>query len=436
MGDYLGSTRQQQSEMLKTLGLPDTDALFSEVPSDVMLKTLSIPKGKSEIEVRRHLEKMAAKNTIFRSIFRGAGSYNHYIPALVRQISAKEEFVTAYTPYQPEISQGVLQSIFEYQTMICELTGLDASNASVYDAATAAAEAISMCLDKKKKKVFLSAALSPMTIRTIQSYFSNRDVDFSIIPVKDGKTDIDELKKHSSDDVACCLIQQPNYYGCIEDASLISDTVHQMNSKFVMSVHPIAITALSSPGECGADIAVGDAQPLGLPLSFGGPYIGFMAATEKMMRKLPGRIVGETTDIEGKRAFVLTMQAREQHIRREKAASNICSNQAHCALITATYMSVMGAKGIYDAAMQSYHKAHYLSGQLAAIDGIKLLYPTAFFNEFITQIDSNPDKILRELEKNRILGGLALDHGILWCVTEQNTKEDIDELVSIVRKAM
>ena len=438
MGSYVPSTAQERQEMLASIGLCSIDELFSHIPDSLKLKgELNLPSGKSELEVCRTMEHIAAQNIVFDSIFRGAGAYDHYIPAIVKSVTGKEEFVTAYTPYQAEISQGVLQSIFEYQTMICELTGMDVSNASVYDGATAAAEAVNMCCERSRNVVFCSAAAHPDTIEVVKTYCWASGHEFVLVPAKDGKTDwnsiVPQLDKKTS---ACLYIQSPNFFGQIEDVQQAAEAVHAVSAKLIMGCNPIALGLYKTPAELGADIAVGEGQPLGMPLSFGGPYLGFMATTKTMMRKLPGRIVGETTDVDGKRAFVLTLQAREQHIRREKASSNICSNQALCAMTAAVYLAAVGPEGLKQVANLCYQKAHYLMQQLTAIPGITLRYQGPFFHEFVTdQGDAN--RILLKLEQEGILGGLPLsDGGILWCATEKNSKEDIDRMVGIIRKEL
>ena len=438
MGSYVPSTAQERQEMLASIGLCSIDELFSHIPDSLKLKgELNLPSGKSELEVCRTMEHIAAQNIVFDSIFRGAGAYDHYIPAIVKSVTGKEEFVTAYTPYQAEISQGVLQSIFEYQTMICELTGMDVSNASVYDGATAAAEAVNMCCERSRNVVFCSAAAHPDTIEVVKTYCWASGHEFVLVPAKDGKTDwnsiVPQLDKKTS---ACLYIQSPNFFGQIEDVQQAAEAVHAVGAKLIMGCNPIALGLYKTPEELGADIAVGEGQPLGMPLSFGGPYLGFMATTKAMMRKLPGRIVGETTDVDGKRAFVLTLQAREQHIRREKASSNICSNQALCAMTAAVYLAAVGPEGLNQVANLCYQKAHYLMQQLTAIPGITLRYQGPFFHEFVTdQADAN--RILLKLEQEGILGGLPLsDGGILWCATEKNSKEDIDRMVGIIRKEL
>ena len=437
MGSYLSHTPAQEQEMLREAGYRDYDHLFEEVPEAVRLgRPLRIPAGGSELEVRRRVEAMAAKNRVFPHIFRGAGAYRHYIPAIVRQVTSKEEFVTAYTPYQAEISQGNLQAIFEYQTMICELTGMEAANASVYDGATAAAEAVFMCRDRKKTRVLVSAAVNPQTIETIRTYCHGRDAAVELVPAKDGATDPEALLGMLDGSVACLVAQQPNYWGIVEDAAALCQAVHSAGGKAVLSVNPISLGLLETPAEAGADIAVGEGQPLGMPLSFGGPYLGFMACTKEMMRKLPGRIVGQTVDAEGKRGFVLTLQAREQHIRREKAGSNICSNQALCALTASVYLSAMGPQGLRQAAELCCSKAHYLQKALAEA-GLAPVYGREFFHEFATRCPVEPEKLFRRLEEAGYLGGLPLPDGsLLWCATEMNTKEEMDDLAGLVKEVL
>ena len=435
MGSYIPNTGKEQLEMLQSMGYSSMDDLFAAIPDEIKLKDgLDLPEGKSELEVSRIMKGIAAKNKVFSSIFRGAGAYNHYIPAVVGSVLSNESVQTAYTPYQAEISQGLLQSIFEYQTMICDLTGMDASNASVYDGAEAAAEGIAMCRDKKRNKALVSAAILPYALETIKTYCFGNEMELEIIPEKDGLTDVDYLKEHMDKSVACVYIQHPNYYGNLEDAEAISEIVHESGAKYIMGVNPISLGVLKTPAEYGADIAVGEGQPLGLPMAFGGPYLGFMACRDKMMRKLPGRIVGQTTDADGKTGYVLTLQAREQHIRREKASSNICSNQALCALAVGVYLAAMGNDGLEKAATQCMSKAHYLANELAGA-GFAVENKGDFFHEFVTVSTKDTDKVLAALEAEGILGGQKLDdHRILWCCTEMNTKEDMDQAVRIVKE--
>lgn len=434
MGGYLPSSEQERQQMLESIGLSSYDALFAAVPESIRWPKLDLPAGASELEVLRQMEALAGKNRVFSSVFRGAGAYRHYIPSIVKSVVGKEEFLTAYTPYQAEISQGILQAIFEYQTMICELTGMDAANASVYDGACAAAEAAAMCRGKKRSKTLVSAAAHPMVIETVRTYCWGAGSECVVVPVKDGRTDPEALRALADGQTASLYLQQPNFFGQIEDAEALGRIAHEAGAKFVMGVHPIAAALLKSPRECGADIAVGEGQPLGMPLAFGGPYLGFMACVSAMMRKLPGRIVGETTDGEGNRAFVLTLQAREQHIRREKASSNICSNQALCALTASVYLAAMGAEGLRQAARLCYDKAHYAAAQISALPGFSLRHTGAFFNEFVTEVPGDAAALLLHLEEKDILGGYPVAGGLLWCVTELNSKAEIDALVAALKE--
>ncbi len=435
MGSYIPSTPAERLEMLKAIGLNDFKDLYRDVPASMYLdKPLNIPEGMSELEVSRAVSEMAEKNTMFKTILRGAGAYDHYIPSIVKYIPAKEEFLTAYTPYQAEMSQGILQSIFEYQTMICELTGMDVSNASVYDGATAAAEAAAMCRDRKRRVTLISGASNPETINVVRTYCYGTNDELRIIPTKDGKTDMDALKEMlAAGDVASVYVQQPNFNGLFEDVEAIGEVTHEAGAMYIMGCNPIALGIMKTPKDCGADIAVGEAQPLGMPLSYGGPYLGFMATTTKHMRKLPGRIIGETIDSNGDRAFVLSLQAREQHIRREKASSNICSNEALCALIVGVYCSAMGPNGLAAVASQSMSKAHYLANELCKIPGISLKYTGEYFHEFVVEMPK-VDEVLKALENAGILGGLPVEGGVLWCATEKATKADLDKTVAIVKE--
>ncbi|MCQ2455435.1 MAG: aminomethyl-transferring glycine dehydrogenase subunit GcvPA [Clostridia bacterium] len=436
MGSYVPSTDKERQQMLNAIGLGSFSELYKDVPGEMYLSDgLNLPAGMSELEVRRKISAMADKNTVFKTILRGAGAYDHVIPSIVSYIPAKEEFLTAYTPYQAEMSQGILQSIFEYQTMMCELTGMDVSNASVYDGATAAAEAVAMCRDRKRTVTLISGASHPDTIQTVKTYCYGKNSELKIVPVKDGKTDIDALKKMLTDDVAGVYIQQPNFFGLFENAEEIGEALHTAGAAYIMGCNPVALGIMKTPRECGADIAVGEAQPLGLPLGFGGPYLGYMTSTDKYMRKLPGRIVGETVDARGNKAYVLSLQAREQHIRREKASSNICSNEALCAFTAGLYLSVMGAKGLADVATQSMSKAHYLAAQLCKLPGVSLKFSGGFFHEFVTVIPK-ADEVLSALESNGILGGLNIDGDILWCATEKVSKAELDKAVSIVKEVL
>ena len=432
---YIPSTKEERLEMLKVVGLNDYNDLYKDVPAQMLLKDgdLNIPEGMSELEVGRAVAAMAAKNHVFPVVLRGAGAYDHYIPSIVKYIPAKEEFLTAYTPYQAEMSQGILQSIFEYQSIICELTGMDVSNASVYDGATAAAEAAAMCRDRKRKVTLVSATTNPEVINTIRTYCYGTGDEMKIVPAKDGKTDMAALKEMLAADTASFYVQQPNFFGQFEEAEELGKLVHEAGAMYVMGCNPIALAIMKTPAECGADVAVGEAQPLGMPLSYGGPYLGFMATLNKHLRKLPGRIVGETVDTEGRRAFCLALQAREQHIRREKASSNICSNQALCALTAGVYVSAMGPVGMAQAAKQSMAKAHYLANELCKIPGVTMKFTGEYFHEFVVEMPK-AEEVLKALENADILGGLQIEEGVLWCATEKVTKADLDRTVAIVKE--
>ena len=412
MGSYIPSSEAERREMLEALGMESVRELYKDVPESVLLdRPLNLPEGLSEMEVRAKLEDMAKLNRNYRTILRGAGAYDHYIPSIVRYIPAKEEFLTAYTPYQAEMSQGVLQSIFEYQTMICELTGMDVSNASVYDGASAAAEAAAMCRDRKRSVTLISETVHPDVINTVRTYCYGANAELKVVPAKDGKTDLAALKEMLAADTAGVIFQQPNFFGLFEDAEEIIAAVHEAGAMAVMSCNPIALAVMKTPGELGADVAVGEGQPLGLPLGFGGPFLGFMA-------------------------YVLSLQAREQHIRREKASSNICSNEALCALTAGLYMATMGPDGMAEVARQCMAKAHYLAQKLIEA-GCRLEYSGRFFHEFVTR-QENCREILGALSDEGILGGLLLPDGesILWCVTEKASKEALDEVADIVKEAL
>lgn len=435
MGSYVPHTAEQREQMLATIGVKTLNDLYKSVPHDMLIgDSLKLPEGLSELEVREMVTAMAEKNKVYKTVLRGAGAYRHFIPSVVKSITSREELVTCYTPYQAEISQGVLQGVFEFQTMICELTGMDVSNASHYDGGTAAAETIPMCKDRKRTKAYVSGAVNPQVIETMQTYCFASNTELVVVPAKDGKTDTDALKEVLGADAACFLIQQPNYFGMVEDATAIGEIVHAAGAKFVMSVNMIASAIMKTPRECGADIVVADGQPLGLDTAFGGPYLGIMATTDAMTRKLPGRIVGETHDVGGDTGYVLTLSAREQHIRREKASSNICSNQALCAFTAGVYMAAMGTQGMQQAARLCVSKAHYFASQLEKI-GCKRKFEGEFFHEFVTEA-ADSKKILDALDAAGILGGQAVDGGILWCVTELVSKAQLDKAVAIVKEVL
>jgi len=437
MGSYIPSTREERLSMLESIGMHSFDELYADIPEKLRFKDgLSLPSGLSELEVSRKMEEIAEKNTQFTHIFRGAGSYHHYIPAIVKQVTSKEEFITAYTPYQAEISQGLLQSIFEYQTMICELTGMDVSNASVYDGATAAAEAAAMCRDRKRGTICVSASVDPKILSVIRTYCFGSGAPLVVLSEKEGLTNLESWNSMDTSSIACLIIQTPNYYGLVEDGAAIADAVHASGAKLIASCNPIALGLLETPGEFGADIAVGEGQPLGLPMGFGGPYLGFMASTKDMMRKLPGRIVGQTTDVDGKRAYVLTLQAREQHIRREKASSNICSNEALCAMTAAVYLSAMGSAGLEKVASSCMANARYLLEGLTAL-GFTRKYTGEFFHEFVTICPCDAAVLSEKLAAHGYLSGLVTGQKeMLWCTTEMNTRSEIDGLLAVIKEVL
>ena len=439
MGSYVPHTKRDREEMLRKIGISSLPELYSGVPEELKVREgLPVPDGLSEMEARKAIEKLAAENQVFPEVYRGAGAYRHYIPAIVDEVAAKESFLTAYTPYQAEISQGVLQSIFEYQTDICMLTGMDVSNAGVYDGAEAAAEGVHMMRDRKRSKILVSASVHPDYLSVIRTYAFGSEAEVAVIPEKDYRTDLEALGSMLDDQTACVYLQQPNYYGSLEDVERAAELIHEKGAKLVLGVNPIASAILKTAREYGADAAVGEGQPLGMPLSFGGPFLGFMATTDKEFRRLPGRIVGETVDRDGKRGYVLTLQAREQHIRREKASSNICSNEALAALRAGVYCSAMGPEGLKKAASQSLSNAHYLACLLNE-KGFTPVSQGEFFHEFVTKTPVCPERLEKYLEKNGILMGLPLkgDHEgeILWCATEMNTKEEMDRLGGILENA-
>ena len=439
MPSYIPHTTSERKKMLASMGLTNVDELFCDIPEKVRLsRPLAIADGLSEFEVADQLLSLSEKNRRFKTVLRGAGAYRHFIPSAVRQLAAREEFVTAYTPYQAEISQGILQAIFEYQTMICNLTGMDVSNASVYDGATAAAEAAALCRERGRDKVLVSSTADPQVIETIRTYAHGTGMKVELIGSADGVTCLNHLGKLIDASTACVYVASPNYLGMVEDCSKIAEITHAAGAKYIAACNPTSLGLLKSPGELGADVAVGEGQPLGMPLSFGGPYLGFMACKSALVRKLPGRIVGETVDIEGKRAFVLTLQAREQHIRREKASSSICSNEALCALTASIYLSTMGPQGLYEVASQCYDKAHYAQKAISTILGFEAVYKGEFFHEFVTKCPVNPMLLMDRLAKDNILGGLPLcgdnQGNILWCFTEVVTKCEIDQLILILKE--
>ena len=432
MSIYTPHTDKDLAEMLAAVGVKKLDDLYADAPKGLKVDKINIPEGKSQMLVEKDFAAMAGKNKIYDTILRGCGAYDHYIPAAVTALVNRSEFVTAYTPYQPEISQGVLQCIFEYQTMMCELSGMEVSNASVYDVGTAVGEAIKMCTERKNKAVIVGA-VNPQTAAVAKTYCSaGNEKLVQVAPDKNGLVDIKALEAAIDDDTACVIAQCPNYFGLIEDMTKIAETAHAKGAKFVYIFNPVAATVLKTPKECGADIAVAEGQPLGMPLSYGGAYLGILTCDAKMSRRMPGRVVGQTVDKNGKTAYVLTLQAREQHIRREKALSSICSNQALCATTAVVYLAMMGKTGMKQVAEACVSKAHYLAKQLTAIDGVKLKYKGEFFHEFTLETEKYTKAVERKLDKMGILGGYKVNAtDSIWCVTEKATREVLDQVVAV-----
>lgn len=441
---FIPHTSSEEKEMLKVIGVNTSDDLFREIPGDVRLaRPLDISPGLSEKEVWDKMSDLSSKNihTGQYISFLGAGAYEHYQPSAVKHIISRSEFYTAYTPYQPEVSQGTLQAIFEYQTCICELTGMDAANASLYDGATAAAEAaLIMAEATRRNRVLVSSLLHPEYIRTIKTYLRGRGIAPEIIGLEQGLTSHNELADKLNSDAAGVIIQSPNFLGSIEDMQGISKLVHEKGALLAACVDPISLGVLESPGQIGADIAIGEGQSMGLPLSFGGPYLGFMAVKEKYLRRLPGRIVGKTLDHFGREGYVLTLQAREQHIRREKASSNICSNQALCALAVTAYLSLLGPQGLSFVGTLCMKNTGYLKKLLKDIPGVSLAFEVPTFKEFVVKTEEAPAEINKRLWEQRILGGFdlgrmypELKNHILLCVTEMRSREEIENLVRVWR---
>jgi glycine dehydrogenase subunit 1 len=442
---YIPNTETQRQEMLRDIGARSADDLFACVPEDVRLKRgLSLPEAMSEMELAAHMKRMAARNTSCENAacFLGAGAYDHFIPSVVRHVLSRQEFYTAYTPYQPEISQGTLQAIFEYQSMICLLTGMDVANASMYDGASALAEAAMMaCRAAGRGEVLAARSVSPQNREVVNTYAHFKGIQTAEFGYQNGRADIADIKNKLSDNTAAIIIQSPNFFGVIEDIAPVAELAHSRKAALIVSCDPISLGLLASPGALGADIAVGEGQPLGIPVSFGGPYLGFFAAKEKWLRKMPGRIVGETVDRNGKRGFVLTIQAREQHIRREKATSNICSNEALCALAATVYLTAMGRQGLREAAEQCAAKSRYAYDQLLNTGMFEPVFDAPFFREFALRYKGDIAALNARLLRSGIIGGydMGRDYDELksvWlvAVTEKRTRAEIDALAGEVAK--
>ena len=433
MYKYFPHTDNDLKAMLERVGVDSMDALYAQIPENIRFRgDYKIPSEMSEMEVRQLFEKLGSLNKRL-TCFAGMGVYDHYTPAVIPQLLQRSEFLTSYTPYQAEISQGTLHYIFEFQSMMAELTGMDVSNASMYDGTTAAAEAMMMAVaaNKKARRVLISGAMNPLTVKVMTHYAHHQGIDLYALPIKNGVTDLEDLKAElAKGDVAGLMVQQPNVFGIVEDYTGFADACHEQKALFMMNCVAADLAVLKTPGEWGADIAVGDGQSLGIPMQFGGPYVGYMCCTEKLIRKMPGRIVGMTKDNRDQRAFVLTLQAREQHIRRQKATSNICSNQSLMALWVTVYLSLMGKQGMKEAAQFSYAGAHYLYDELKKTGRFKLVYEQPFFNEFFVNYDGDVETLYQRLIEAGFLV-VRMEEGLLIAVTEKRTKEEIDNFVKI-----
>ena len=431
---FFPHTEEDLKAMLSRTGVDDLDALYAQIPEAIRYREdYRIPSEMSEIEVRDTFAKLGSQNRQL-TCFAGYGVYDHYTPSVIPSLIQRSEFLTSYTPYQPEVSQGTLHYIFEYQSMMAELTGMDISNASMYDGTTAAAEAMMMAVaaGKKANKVLVSATVNAKTREVLDTYALHQGIELVTVAAEEGVTSRENLEALLGEGgVAGVMVQQPNQYGIVEDYSGFADACHAGKALFIMDSIAADLAVLKTPGEWGADIAVGDGQSLGIPMLWGGPYVGYMCCTEKLIRKMPGRIVGMTQDNRGQRVFVLTLQAREQHIRRQKATSNICSNQSLMALWVTIYLSLMGRRGLKEAASLSYAGAHYLCDGLLKTGRFQLAYSQPFFNEFYVKYDGDVDALYRRFIEAGFLGGVKLEDGLLLAVTEKRTKEEIDNLIKI-----
>ncbi len=436
---FIPHTEADIRRMLDKIGVESIDDLYSDVPAEVIFRgEYDIPSAMTEIELRRHFEELAKKNKNL-TVFAGGGAYDHYSPSAVAHLLQRSEFYTAYTPYQPEISQGTLQYIFEYQSMISELTGMEATNASMYDGATATAEGMFMMVasTKKRNRVVLSETLSEAVIKVVCTYAHYHGINVTIIPAKEGVSDQEAiLKEMEAGDVAGVIVPCPNRYGIIEDFTGFADKIHALKGYLTINADPSTLAVLRTPAEWGADIAVGDGQTLGMPLQFGGPYLGYISCSKSMLRKMPGRVVGATKDANGKRCFVLTLQAREQHIRREKATSNICSNQSLMALYATIYLSLMGKQGMKELNCLSSNGAHYLYNALLATGKFEPAFPgKPFLKEFTLRTSLDMAKVNEKLLAEGFMGPLVVGDGLVaFAVTEKRTREEIDKLIEIISK--
>ena len=434
---FISNTDADRREMLKTIGVESVDDLFADIPEPLRCDGLDLPAGLTEQEVRYKLAELADQNRTGLVSFLGGGLYDHFIPAALESLVYRSEFYTAYTPYQPEMSQGTLQAVYEYQTAIARLTGMEAANASLYDGGTAIYEAILMAMRiTKREKVLIDDSVNPIYRKMVRSYTRNLGIELIELPSLEGLPDRKAIAEHLDEKTAAVIVQTPNVFGCIDDVTDIAAMAHEHKALLVASTYPIALGLLKPPGQMDADIVVGEGQSLGMPVSFGGPYLGFMATRKKYMRKMPGRIAGQTVDADGNRGFVLTLQAREQHIRREKATSNICTNEGLCALTALAYMCLLGKQGLRELAEVCAEKASYAQQRLLDIPGVSLLMPKRYyFNEFVIKLPTTADRVIRELMNRNIAAGFPLgrywpemNNCLLVAVTEKRTKADIDYL--------
>ncbi len=442
---FISNTDAERRKMLDESGAGSVDELFSDIPAEIPGADLNIPPGLSELEVRRRLRGLARKNSSDLVCFLGAGFYDHYIPAAVGALESRSEFYTAYTPYQAEASQGTLQAMYEYQSGICALTGMDASNASLYDGGTAIYEAVMMSIRiTGRRKVVMGKGTNPIYREMVNTYTGNLDVGFEEAEIaEDGRADREKISALIDDDTACVILQNPNFFGCVDDFSDIAETAHGKGALLVVSCYPVSLGILKTPGEMGADIAAGEAQSLGLGLYFGGPYLGFMAVKDKYIRQLPGRISGRTADSRARQGFVLTLQTREQHIRRSRATSNICSNEALCALSAACYMSLLGKHGMAELAELCSRKAGYALERLSSIPGVGRKFPAPVFNEFVLELPSEAGAVIGELIEKGIAAGFPLGYYypelkncVLVALTEKRTREEIGCLAEALAAAL
>jgi glycine dehydrogenase subunit 1 len=444
---YVPNTDQNRKEMFEKIGIRDFSELIRAIPQSVRLRDeLKLPPPLSEMELSRLLKELAGmnKDTDQMICFLGGGAYDHFIPAIVDQLISRSEYYTAYTPYQAEVSQGTLQSIYEFQSLICQLTGMDVANASMYDGATAAAEAALMAhAHTGRNEILVAGSLHPNYREVLDTYCGSIKMKIGTLPLSEGLIDPDALRKKISDKVSCVIVQTPNFFGLLENVGQMEPLIHSVGALLVMVSDPISLGILKTPKEYNADIAVGEGQSLGNNLSLGGPYLGYFAAKQDLLRRMPGRIVGVTSDSQGRRGFVLTLQTREQHIRREKATSNICTNEALCALSACIYLSIMGKAGIREVAEQCLQKSHYALDKITEIDGYRKKFNAPFFKEFVLETPIPPKRIIRSLLKRNVLAGVDLSlfdrrwkNQLLVCVTEKRTKEEIDYMAEGLRKLM